>query len=683
VAPRAGLHWHPDTWRSPWIEKLVDNPALVVVVVAGNLALATSSTPHSQLPLATERIATHENRTVAGVLHNGVLELCLEACSGRWYPVAEDGPRVEVQAFGEAGGPLQIPAPPVRVREGTFAMTEELHMKSMILCCTLLLLGACGGAGSQAEIDPETIPESERYGGTAVVAITADPQSLNPLLMATDQTGTLQAAFLSLRLVDYNDALEIVPLLAERWDTVRVAPDTLQLTFHLRRDVRWHDGVPTTAEDVRFTYERMRDPKVAFAFTEPLALWSPLVEVVDSFTVRFRLRAHAEFLDYWTGNVIVPAHLLGDVPPEQLRNHPFWTRPIGNGPFRFVRYLPNQELVFEANPDFPEALGGRPYLDRVVVRVVPDDNTRLVELLRGTLDVAPLRAAQTRQAAASPGVRLSVTQRKAYGLILWNTRLPLFDDARVRRALGMALDREALVQAFLAGHGEVGRFTATPWHWQFDASDPETLLPHDLEAAGRLLDEAGWRLRDGSGVRTDEHGNALRFTLKAPHANQTYTDVLPAVQAQLRRVGADVRAQFVELYTLWDQLDGQVGPDGERQREFEAALVEWGEWGRLDNTYILHSRSRNGMQAAASYANPRADWFIDTLAVTVDRDAARPLWQEYQRFMVQESPLTVLFYPRAITAMRTRLQDVESRPQFGAFGSAQRWWIAPGERSTR
>jgi ABC-type transport system substrate-binding protein len=152
------------------------------------------------------------------------------------------------------------------------------------------------------------------------------------------------------------------------------------------------------------------------------------------------------------------------------------------------------------------------------------------------------------------------------------------------------------------------------------------------------------------------------------------------VQAQLRRVGADVRAQFVELYTLWDQLDGEKGPDGERRRDFEAVLVELPEWGRLDNTYILHSSSRNEMQGAAGYADVRADRFIETLAVTVDRDAARPLWQEYQRYMVQESPLTVLFYPRGISAMRTRLHGVEVRPLFGALGSAQHWWIAPSER---
>lgn len=142
----------------------------------------------------------------------------------------------------------------------------------------------------------------------------------------------------------------------------------------------------------------------------------------------------------------------------------------------------------------------------------------------------------------------------------------------------MAIDRETLVQAFLEGHGEVGRFTATPWHWQYDASDPETLLPYDPPAAGRLLDEAGWLFRDGSGVRTDEQGNRLGFMLKAPHSVQLYTDMLPAIQAQLRRVGADVRAQFVEPYTLWDEVDGQVAPDGVRHRDF-AAAVSWPDRG--------------------------------------------------------------------------------------------------------
>jgi peptide/nickel transport system substrate-binding protein len=545
-------------------------------------------------------------------------------------------------------------------------------------------LAACGRAADGAEaLDPDAVPEAERYGGTAVTAIHTDPRSLNTLTNADLEAAELQGALLSLRLVRYDDDLEPAPLLAERWDTVRVAPDTLELTFHLRRDVRWHDGVPTTAEDVRFTYERMQDPRVAFGRKGFLAHWSPETEVVDSFTIRFRLRAHTEFLDFWAFDPILPAHLLREVPPEQLRHHTFGTRPVGNGPFRFVRYVPQQEWVFEANPDFPEALGGRPYLDRVLVRVLPDENTRFVELMRGGLDLAGIRPAQADQARAGGAIRLSVHKPTTYGFIVWNTRLPTFRDARVRRALGMAIDREAILQGLLGGFGEVGRFTATPRHWQYDPEDPETLLPHDPEAAGRLLDEAGWRFRDADGVRKDEHGRPLRFTLKAPHSVQTYTDILPAVQAQLRGVGADVRAQFVELYTMWDQVDGRIGPDGERQRDYEALLFQWDEYIRLDNSYILHSRSRNEPFAAASYSNARADWFMDTLAVTLDREAARPLWREYQRLMVQESPFTVLFYPYNILGVRDRLQGVELDTGGGLLTSAPRWWLMPDARRRR
>jgi peptide/nickel transport system substrate-binding protein len=487
-------------------------------------------------------------------------------------------------------------------------------------CPCALLLAACtsadaGRVGSAAA----DVPEAERYRGTAVVAIASDPQSLNPLLMATNETGMLHTALLSLRLFHYGEDQQIEPLLAERWDTLRVAPDTLQLTLQLRRDVKWHDGVPTTAEDVKFTFERMIDPEVAYAFNAPLAMWSPRVEVLDSFTVRFRLRAHSDFLDYWTANVLVPAHLLRDVPPARLRDHAFWSRPVGNGPFRFVRHLSNQELVFEANPDFPEALGGRPYLDRLVVRVIPDPNTRMVELLRGSLDLVGVPAAQVQQVEQTSGITLRAAEQRNYATLIWNTRLPMFGDARVRRALGMAIDREALVQAFLAGRGEVGRFTATPWHWQWDASDPETRLPYDTAAANRLLDEAGWRFRDGSGIRSDERGTPLRFVLKAPSSNPLYGDLLPAVQAQLRQVGADVRAQFVEMYTLYDMVDGERQPNGERRRDFEAVLVPWGSRGRLDDRFLLHSRSRNDAAAAPGFVHARADWLIDTLAVTADR----------------------------------------------------------------
>jgi ABC-type transport system substrate-binding protein len=196
---------------------------------------------------------------------------------------------------------LDVLSPPEGCSVTSFITSPRVGIADLPLhgICTaaVLALGlaACGsGADGTEAFDPESLPEAERYGGTAVTSIHTDPRSLNTLANGDLEAAELQGALLSLPLVRYDAQLEPRPLLAERWDTVRVTPDTLELTFHLRRDVVWHDGVPTTAEDVRFTYERMQDPRVGFGRRGFLALWSPATEVVDSFTIRFRLRAHTE-----------------------------------------------------------------------------------------------------------------------------------------------------------------------------------------------------------------------------------------------------------------------------------------------------------------------------------------------------------------------------------------------------
>lgn len=541
----------------------------------------------------------------------------------------------------------------------------------------LVLLHACEAADRQP-IDANAVPEEMRYGGTAVVLLSTEPPTFNGLVAVDLESMWIHQGLLSMPLVRYDAETRPQPWLAARWDTARVAPDTLELTFHLRRDVSWHDGVPTTAEDVRFTYERMRDPVVGFPRIPYLQHWSPVVVVVDSFTIRFRLRAHAEFLDFWTWDVVKPAHLLGTVPPGDLRNHPLGHEPIGNGPFRFLRRVPGEELVFEANPDFPDALGGRPYLDRVVFRVVPDATARLTELLTGGTDIVMLGAEQVRRVSDERRLRLIEYPHSAWTQIIWNTRRRPFDDARVRRALSLAIDRAELVAGLLQGQGRPGRWTVTPTHWQYD-DDPSGELRHDPAEARRLLAEAGWHDLTGDGILQDEQGRALRFTAITYRGNSIHAQTLPALQAQLRRVGVDLQIRLLEQATALSLVEGRVDETGERVRDFDALLTNWETGLSSDDSWFLHSRNRNAPLAAASYADARADSLMDLLATMVDREAARPIWKEYQQYMVQESPVTVLYYPKHVLAVSDRLRDVEMVVS-GPFASAPQWWVLPGGR---
>lgn len=546
---------------------------------------------------------------------------------------------------------------------------------------TVVLAASFAACGADERADSgiaAEVPEAERYGGTVVLGATNDLQTLNALTSSDYNSSMIQQNVMFMTLVRYDRDLKPVPWLAEQWDTVRVAPDSLELTFHLRRDVKWHDGVPTTAADVLFTYRRARDPQTAYPNAESFALYADGAVLVDPHTVRFRLRSHADFLDVWRELAIMPAHVLAGVPADQLARDPFGTqRPVGNGPFRFVRHVEGREWVFEANPDFPDSLGGRPYLDRLVYRSVPDQTTLLTELLTGRVDIAldvpPSEAARVENA---PLVRLGDVPFRQWVFVVWNARNPLFDTAEERRALTLAIDRRRIVDAVLFGYGDVGRSTITPAHWSFTDKVPATTLPYDTAAARRLLAQSGWADRDGDGILEDPRGRPFQFVLKISTGNQLRRDIAEIIQAQLRPIGIEVELQVVEWTTLIQQLqaDGAGGA-----RDFDATILGLVDFFHKDDTNLLHTRSLGGAYQWASYSDPQTDRLLDTLARLNDRDAAAPLWHAYQQRVVEQSPFTVLYYPRRLVGVRERLNNVRLDIR-GELGNVRRWWIPPAER---
>ncbi|MBA2243587.1 MAG: hypothetical protein H0W11_01400 [Gemmatimonadetes bacterium] len=537
----------------------------------------------------------------------------------------------------------------------------------------VVVLGACDAGDGERGAAGGDVPEEQRYGGTVVVASIGDLQSMNGLTSSDFNSNSIQREMLFMPLVKYDENIEPLPWLAERWETVRVGTDSLDLTFHLRRDIRWHDGPPTTAADVLFTFERAVDPRTAFPNAAFFDHYSRRAELIDPYTIRFRLRQQPDMFDPWVQTPIMPRHLLGEVPPDQLLQHPFGTSvPVGNGPFRFVRRVPGQEWVFEANPDFPEALGGRPYLDRFVYRSIPEMTTLLTELLTGRIDVyLGVNPNQTDQIKNSQGVELEAYPFRQWVFIAWNTRRPQFQDARVRRALSMAIDRQQIVEALLYGYGEVGRGTLTPAHWAFDRNDAQTLLPYDTAQARQLLAEAGWT-PGPDGILRDPQGREFRFTLITNQGNEVRRDIMEIVQAQLRPLGIVATPRLVEWNTMVQTLQS-------RARNFDAVVSSWVVDFRQDDRDILHSANVDAPYQYVGYRNPRVDVLIDSLTLVMDRDRGRQLWTEYQRLVVQDAPYTPLYYPLRLVGIRSRLQGADMDVR-GDLVNVRDWWILPNQR---
>lgn len=474
-------------------------------------------------------------------------------------------------------------------------------------------------------------------------------------------------------LVDYGEDLTPRPYLAESWD---LASDGSALTFHLRRDVRWHDGERTDAHDVAFTYRRLTDPRTGFpnaSFWEGYVPGEEGVEVLDDFTVRVHLRPHPEFLDPWRAVAILPEHLLGEVEPEAIRGHPYGLLcPVGNGPFVFREHRTQDRWVFEANPGFPAELGGRPFLDTYVYRIVPDASTLILELLAGTVDVyVAVQPDQAGQILDREELELLSYPFRNVTFAAWNSRRPQLADRRVRRALTMGMDRDAIVQALLEGYGRVAHSTVPPFHWAFDTAGPA--LPFDPDAARELLEEAGWSDRDGDELREDAEGRPLTLSLKYNQGNDRLRRLAQILQAQLREVGVDIRPTVLEWATLVSQITDV------ESRDFDGVLLSWVSEFKVDDTDLFSSDRIDQPYAWSGTSNATLDVLLDRLTTTENRAEARGIWREYHTALTEEQPYTFLYFPDRLDAVAHRVRGVRMDAR-GEWVNLKDWWIDPDLR---
>jgi len=532
-------------------------------------------------------------------------------------------------------------------------------------------------AGARDGWSPPATGEG-RYGGTAVLADRADfSGGLGSFGEVTDMSAQHQTFVNHMTLVRYDEQLEPEPYLAESWE---ISEDGTELTFRLRDDVHWHDGERTTAYDVAFTFERMKDPTSGYRNAPYWDLYldpSEGMQVVDSFTISFRTeRPVPEMLDAWRAAPIMPRHLLGDVPVESLAQHPYNSRcPVGNGPFVFREHRTGERWVFEANPAFPEALGGRPYLDRYVYRVIPEGTVRMAELLTGGIHVYPgVNPNEADDVVEAEDAELQVFDYRAVDFVAWNTRREPLADERVRRALTHALDRERVVEALLQGYGRVAYGSLPPFHWAFEPD--HTGLEHDPERARELLEEAGWRDRDGDGVRENEAGDELSLTVRTNAESPLRVDLAQILQAELAEVGVEVDIAIDELGTVVAMV---VNPES---RDFDGLIIGFTQDFKIDDTTLFHSREVDAQYAFSGLRSVEVDALLDSLRVERDREVARGLFARYQDALVAEQPFTFVYFPHRLVGVSTSLNDAPMDVR-GTLFAVRDWWLDPGAREAR
>jgi len=537
------------------------------------------------------------------------------------------------------------------------------------LVCSLLVAIACGGERGGE------LPCSSEWCGTLIMASGGEPASLFPPEIGANVEAAAND-FVFLPLAEIGPELNTVgdsgfaPRIARTW----AFEDSLTIRFDLDPRARWHDGEPVTANDVVYTFSVYRDTLVGSGVRSRL-------DPIDSVTARdagtavfwFNRSYPEQFFDAVYHMRVLPHHLTASMPRARLGDDPFWRAPVGNGPYRLVRWAGGEFMEFAADSTF---FLDRPGIPRLVWRFVTDLNTAIPQLLAGDVDfmntVGPRE--NFRLLSEADHLRLIPYTSVVYTYVMLNTRdpqrpdrpHPLFGDRALRRAVVAAVDAQAAVRTIFGELGRVppGPMTAVSSVWTEDAG----AIAFDSALAANALDSLGWRDANGDGVR-ERDGRPLRFELLLPNTSSARHRAAVIVQEQLRRVGVAMEVTPLDFQT-WSERSGAG--------RFDATFGAYGS--DPSPVAIEEVWGRAGVESGDNwghYTNPEVERWFTRAKTASHADTIAHAWREAVGLINADAQAIWIYTPMESMVIQRRFENVSIRPdQFGA--TIWQWRVTPG-----
>jgi peptide/nickel transport system substrate-binding protein len=529
--------------------------------------------------------------------------------------------------------------------------------RGVILLLAVCLSAACS-SGEQGPVSVPAAPSSPVTGDAIVEGTIGEASTLIPVL-ASDSASHSVAGQIYNGLVKYDKNLAIVGDLAESFE---VSEDGLTITFHLRKGIKWHDGSPFTARDVLYTYRVTIDPNTPTPYSEDFKQVTSIT-APDNFTVRVIYgKPFAPALASWASSIL-PAHLLEG---KDITKSPLARKPVGTGPYRFKEWIAGQKIVLEFNPEYFE---GRPYIDRLIYRIIPDTSTMYMELKAGAVDTMALTPVQySRQTASSLFTsRFNKFRYPAptYIYMGYNLRHPMFGDKRIRQAITAAIDKEELIHGVLFGMGQKAHGPIVPGRWAYNPTVKD--IGYDPKHAAELLAQAGWKEKNADGILV-KNGKPFQFTILTNQGNQQRLLTAQIIQQRLKYVGIDVKIRIVE----WASFIKEFIDKG----KFEVILLGWGTGQDPDMFDIWHStKTKQGELNFIGFNNAEVDRLLVEGRGTFDIEKRKQAYFRIQEILAEEQPYTFLYVPDALPVVSARIRGVEVAP--AGIGHNQIKWYVP------
>ena len=504
-------------------------------------------------------------------------------------------------------------------------------------------------------------------GDWVVERIGSDIDSLNPVTLESSD-GQMISSQISEGLLQMNHfTLKLEPCLAESWE---ISPDQLTYTFHLRHGVKWQDGEPFTAADVKYTYDRIMDPKVDAAQLRSYLTNIKSCEVLDPFTIRFvateRYFKTLEVLGTFIS--VVPQHVFAKGDPDFNKND-FARHPIGTGPYKFVRWDTGSQIVLERDDNYWDTAHPR-YPKRLVYEIIQEPYIAAQLLKKGEIDVFD---------AVSPVIwkfdlehstvlqhnRQIIYPFPSYNYLGFNLRFPLFADIRVRHAIDLLVPRdEILSQIYLGQYANKTSGYDPASAPSYNNAVPPT--PTDPAQALQLLTDAGWKNDHGDGLLY-KNNQPLSFTLLYRAGSPTEQKMVELIQEALGHGGIQVKLSRLEFAQWIEHVDDW---------KFEATMGGWALDINGDPSQIWASSQADLKKSSnfVGYKNPQADQFMAAGKLEYDDEKRAAIYRQLHQIIHDDYPVCFLFNPHIIALISDRYEDVKLFAPSPCFDITE-WWV--------
>lgn len=477
--------------------------------------------------------------------------------------------------------------------------------------------------------------EVPSYGGTLVWGVHTRPTIMNPLLT----THSVSMALLDLifnKLVRINTRGEIEPDLAERWE---ISADGRNYTFYLRRGVQFHDGVECTAEDVKFTFEKLRDIGLDSPFRHTYEKIED-IELLDRYTVLIRLKQPSVAFIYRLVKEIVPRHILGN---GDIRQHSFNRRPVGTGPFRFEAWTEDDRITLQYNPAYYE---GRPYLDTIEVRTYPDLESLWTGLMRQEVDYAGFISRENYEVAKKdPAFRTHTVPADGYYVLFYNLTDTFKLNQLIREAIAYGINREALIQKIAGGYGMVCH---GPFHEELiKLPSGHRQSEYNPVKSKALIEKAGWEDTNNDGIFS-KGGKELQLNLLVDKRDSVYMRMAMLIRQQLQEIGVKLKVlDYADEKELHAYLDGY---DPHIHLKMIPSYVDPDQI--KDDWYA-------GGDSVWKNSLPELDYLFEMGDSVFEESQRIQVYRDIQRVICSRHLVCFLYYPYAFHAVSSELLNTD------------------------